>query len=345
MVQTFETLHSRHGVLGCDPRFVKRSAVLAAESWRVMTKHLYNTALAEKTLSSSSLQALVKMVRLHPERSPAGSNDSLEAGYDSADQPAHEPAHEPAQESRGARSAADMSASAVEELFNMRDVGDTIDSDNNTELDSDVELCGVHCKCIDCTRARAIILDDDGDDQMLVEIPSAAIGGQKRDTKRMAQAEGVARKGKGKGGAKKDKGGAKEGKTGGTKVKGGGKEGKSDGPKAKGGGKKGKGGAKHGKIGVKVKLRLRGKQGAQGTSYNNTSDAIATPTAITVRRESPTRRAEAYLLDSAGSYVVGLNSGRSPEFVFLVETLRDRINSGAVRGKQEAKAWLNEQAS
>ena len=243
LVQTFETLHSRHGVLGCDPRFVKRSAVLAAESWRVMTKHLYNTALAERTLNKSSLQALVRMVRTNPERS-AGSNDSFEAGYDSADQPAHEPAHEPARESRDARSAADMSASAVEELFNMRDVGDTIDSDNNTELDSDVELCGVHCKCPDCT--RAIILDDDGDGQMRVEIPSAAIGGQKRDTKMMAQAEGVARKGKGKGGTKKDKGGAKEGKSGGTKAKGGGKEGKSGGAKAKGGGKKGKGGAKNG---------------------------------------------------------------------------------------------------
>ncbi|CAK0806555.1 unnamed protein product, partial [Prorocentrum cordatum] len=58
LVQTFEELRARRGVLGCDPRFVVRSAALAAESWRAMAKRICDAAPIEEMFKKSSLQEL-----------------------------------------------------------------------------------------------------------------------------------------------------------------------------------------------------------------------------------------------------------------------------------------------
>ena len=64
LMETFEELHTRYEVLSCDKRFVLRAATLAAENWKIMTKHLYNVALLDKKLNNEKLQELVKLIRL-----------------------------------------------------------------------------------------------------------------------------------------------------------------------------------------------------------------------------------------------------------------------------------------
>jgi hypothetical protein len=64
LVDAFEKLHDRHGILVCDSRYVNRTATLAAENWRVMTKHIYNAAMVQKVLKKVSLRALVQIIRL-----------------------------------------------------------------------------------------------------------------------------------------------------------------------------------------------------------------------------------------------------------------------------------------
>ncbi|CAK0851366.1 unnamed protein product [Prorocentrum cordatum] len=177
---TFQELDKRRGVLACDVRFQERAASLAADAWRVMAKHLYNAAQAEKALSNEVLQQLVKMIRLPSAEDDGGA--ALASGGSFEDSPSFAAAAGPVE-----GEAADVSASAVRVEFS----------------DDDVELCGMICNCKACRDARTVDLAAEEGGGERVPIPNAAIGGQKRDARTAQTAlKGDKSKGKGKGDGK-----------------------------------------------------------------------------------------------------------------------------------------------
>ena len=320
LVDAFEKLHDRHGILVCDSRFANRTATLASENWRVMTKHIYNAAMVEKVLKKGSLQALVQMIRLPTATGKSGESSEMMGSSSSSSSQSHD-----------ARSAADMSASAVQELFNMTAATEEIEDGSESE----VQLCSIFCKCPECT--KAIVVDDDEekkDDEEkdpLMEIPSAAIGGQKRDTKMQARPDALDHDGK----TAKVKG------KGGAKVKG---QGANKAPRLRIRGKRSPDVLK-GKGASKQKVQGKGKRKAKGTgedTQNVDGTDIAIPTKLVVRRQSEKRPGEAYLLDSSGSYVVGLTAKKSDRYESLVRTVQAKINSGEFKTKVEAKMWFGE---
>ena len=55
LTECFEELGARHGVLACDARFVPRAASMATDTFRIMTKRIYNAALHGKVLEKGAL--------------------------------------------------------------------------------------------------------------------------------------------------------------------------------------------------------------------------------------------------------------------------------------------------
>ncbi|CAK0840465.1 unnamed protein product [Prorocentrum cordatum] len=180
---TFQELDKRHGILACDMRFQERAASLAADAWRVMAKHLYNAAQADKALSNEVLQQLVKMIRLPSAEDDGGA--ALASGGSFEDSPSFAAAAGPVE-----GEAADVSASAVRALF-PPSMGEAAEGDGSHEAaktevefsDDDVELCGMTCKCKACRDARTVDLTAEEGGGERAPIPNAAIGGQKRDTR------------------------------------------------------------------------------------------------------------------------------------------------------------------
>ena len=187
---TFEEMDKRHGILCCDARFVQRAASLASDAWRVMTKHLYNAAQAEKALANKELQQLVKMIRLPSAEDDGGAALGSGGSFDGSPSAAVAAGPEEGD-------CADMSAQAVRALFPRMAEGDPEAEKTDVEFsDSDVELCGMKCNCQACREARTVDLT--GGEGSPVPIPNAELGGQKRETK-AAQAAQKGGKGKSKG--------------------------------------------------------------------------------------------------------------------------------------------------
>ena len=360
----FEELDKRHGILMCDARFVQRAASLAADAWRIMTKHLYNAAQAEKVMVNKELQQLVKKIKLPSAEDDGGA--ALASGGSFDDSPSAAAAVGPEE---GA--AADMSASAVKALFppSMGGAaeGDDIPEAENTEVelsDSDVELCGMMCNCLACREARTVDLTGSGSP---TPIPNAELGGQKRET-RIAQ---TALKGKGN---EKDnsmsKGKSKSKSQNNGKGKG---KGKSNG-KAKGKGKgkgklKTKSQADEGKdkpegtntrTKYTVRMRLMGKvrpsdaaslkppKKAKGPPKQEEKaeidgGGITLPATVTVREPTGTRRGEAYLLDGNKKYIMGITSRRTVEYKDVVERAAEKINGTVLKTKDDLKIWFDQQ--
>jgi hypothetical protein len=232
-----------------------------------------------------------------------------------------------------------MSASAVQELFNMTAATEEIEDGSESE----VQMCGIFCRCPECTKATVVDDDeemkDDEEKDLLMEIPSAAIGGQKRDTKMQARPDALAHGGKT---AKvKGKGGAKVKGRGGAKVKG---KGANKAPRFRLRGKsspvvlKGKGASEQ-----KVKGNDKHKAKGMGKDTQNADGTdIAIPTKLVVRRPTEKRPGEAYLLDSSGSYVVGLTAKKSERYGSLVRKVQAKINRGGFKSKVEVKTWFEE---
>ncbi|CAK0911291.1 unnamed protein product [Prorocentrum cordatum] len=177
----FQELGKRRGILACDMRFQERAASLAADAWRVMAKHLYNTAQAEKALSNEVLQQLVEMIRLPSAEDDGGA--ALAGSFE--DSPSFAAAAGPVE-----GEAADVSASAVRALF-PPGMGEAAEGDGSHEAaktevefsDDDVELCGMTCNCKACRDARTVDLTAEEGGGERAPIPNAAIGGQKRDAR------------------------------------------------------------------------------------------------------------------------------------------------------------------
>ena len=292
LLETFELLHARHGILSCDSRFVLRAATLATENWRVMTKHIYNAALSNKKLTGR-LQELVAIIKL-PSQS---SQESLQL-----DQASDEPGP----------SAAEMDAKAVENLFPQmqHEDGEPAATDMDSS-DDDVIFCGEKCRCPMC--CPTIQVDDDEAEahDQLMAIPSAAIGGQKRETK--ANARGENKKGKGSKGKVGDK------KTGEQRRR---KQDKDS----------------TGNRDVRfVRRRIRNKRG------DIMEAEVPLPTERVLRKPTDKRRGEAYVLDSNGKYVVGVSSKRTDEYAELVHRVVAKFNDKSLKTKEDAKQWVEEQ--
>ena len=349
LTECFEELDARHGVLACDARFVPRAASMATDNFRIMTKHIYNAALHGKVLEKGALQDLVKMIILPSVEDDGGGALASGPSFDAPSERAAAPSEGNAGPSEG--TAADMSASAVKALFpDMGDSADDADAGGDAELeaqsDSDLELCGMTCNCQARRTARTVDLTGG---EATPQIPSAQLGGQKRDT-RSAQA---ALKGKGKG---KDK----------DKVKGKGKSKSKSNSKSKGKGKgkhNGEGNAKTPTPTMKytVRMRLQGKTRltdavAKGMEPAKKAKAppkqkeveidgneIILPATVIAREPKGTRRGEAYLLDGNKKYIMGLTSRRTDEYKDVVERAMEKINAATLKTKDELKKWFEDQ--
>jgi hypothetical protein len=100
-----------------------------------------------------------------------------------------------------------------------------------------------------------------------------------------------------------------------------------------------------GKGASKQKVKGKGKQKAKGMgkdTQNVDGTDIAIPTKIVVRRPTEKRPGEAYLLDSSGSYVVGLTAKKSERYESLVRKVQAKINRGEFKSKVEVKTWFEE---
>ena len=326
LMETFEELHNRYEVLSCDKRFVLRAATLAAENWKIMTKHLYNIALVDKKLNNEKLQELVKLIKLpDKEDSPpaavnaaaAAALPALPEGTRWADLPVDgEAAHAPV-----GGGGADMDASRVMACFpdGTWDASDRKedpdDSDTIVDVESEeeppeegdtknngtwikappgedlfeLELCGMLCNCPACQQnGKAGPIKIDSDNEADLRIPSPEIGGQKRETKANA-------KGKGKG-----KSSGKERSKEIAKI-----QGK---PKGSGKGKKGRGKGSKGRpkgakqetqkyilrmrfLGVPRPRRLRGKQQAFQTPPKE-AKKVDQPAKVAKKGEQPAKVAK-----------------------------------------------------
>ena len=340
LIEAFEKLHSRHDVLACEGRFSHRAATLASDAWRIMTKHLYNAKIDKKVLKNKSLQELLTLITL-----PASASQSR-GGLEHT-----------TCENDDAQIATNMSPSDVLDLFTTKIADGAAEGEAETELEveetepeavheDDVVFCSAQCRCPECM--VTIRIDEDEDD--LMEIPSAAIGGQRRDTKRQAQdkkddAKNADGKRGGNGRKRKDtpEGTPKRQK---PRLRVCGKRAPRDPTEkapSKGKGKqcngKGKGTSKTDKDSDQSKHRKKDKAAAEEPEPTN----IKVPTKIIVRKPSDKRRGEAYLLDGKGSYVIGLTSKRSDEYEKLVEEIRDKFNTSAFTKKADATQWLQEQ--
>ena len=180
---TFEMLQDQGLLWGSEVRANKKIS-LAAEQWRIMAKHVYNLALAGHRAASPRVQSLVALIKLRAESS---SESSLA-------RPAGEDATEPSL-------VVDADALPVGEV----DDGVLVLSSQQTLLSSprspaaesrspsspSVELCSMFCQCPDCMKSRAVIIGDvtepfetvpDKTMDELLRVPSASIGGQRRET-------------------------------------------------------------------------------------------------------------------------------------------------------------------
>ena len=233
----------------------------------------------------------------------------------------------------------------------------------------ELELCGMLCNCPACQKGgkAAPVKIESSDAEEELRIPSAEIGGQKRETKTNA-------KGKGKGkssGKERSKEIAKiQGK---PKGSGKGKKGRGKGSKGRGKGAK----EETQKYTVRMRLqgvprprRLRGKQQAFQTPPKEAKkvdqpatvamkgeqpakvakkgdaavvEAVALPTTRVVREPTSTRRGEAYLLDANKKYILGVGSRRTAKYAELVEIAMEKFNDTTFENKGDAKAWLDQQ--
>ena len=154
-------LHRQHGILECEPRFVEKVAADSADVWRVMCKDVYDLRKLRCPEPSPKLRALMGLIDTGIER--ASSADSLCGtlldGTDSDVAPS--------------KPGRDIKVADVHRLFGFMK-GDGKEELDDEELDDDVQIVAMKCKCATChARARHREL---GDATLAPAAPSTPLG-------------------------------------------------------------------------------------------------------------------------------------------------------------------------
>ena len=184
-------------------------------------------------------------------------------------------------------------------------------------------------------------------------VPSAKLGGQKRDTKQSIQATKTATKSKSSGPktAMKSKRSGPKTATKSKSSKVAMKSKSTFGPKTATKCQSSKAlGAKTGMTTHETgqtqlnKFRVTGKR-SESTPRANMQ--IALPCTLVTRTATKTRPAEAYMVQNSKTckYICGITQKKSNEFKEIVSEMIERANSGGLSTVGEAKAWLMERAN
>ena len=193
------------------------------------------------------------------------------------------------------------------------DVGSETDHDDVMEVGADhdgVMEIGAVCKCSECVRAEAPIALDVwvNDATPNLEIPNATRGGQKKETLAHVRRRLTIKTSQSLPQPTRS----------------------STCPKTHRASPKGQSGSAAPKT--------------HRASKNRQSGSLRTPVVIQARSSSSTRPGEAYLLQKSGAkhrYIVGMTAAKSPQYLELMTTLKDMINSGLVLTKADAIAWIS----
>ena len=133
LVDALLQLDADHGILATDPRFVNRAAALAAETWRLMCKHIYNWHYESKQCTDKKITDLMNLIT------------TASDGVGEPDKAAGEPDEE-------------LDAATVQALFPSTEI--EIDAAQQIAVDvdgsdDDLIFCGAVCQCEQCVPKKA----------------------------------------------------------------------------------------------------------------------------------------------------------------------------------------------